>query len=148
MKYVCELEGHQNIVDRENKLRKAITDVAYCDITKQYPVGTSDSPRYDCVLTGFCIEAVANSRQQWAQYVKNASNLLNSGGWFVQISMPADYYGVGDKRLHCFKVDEKFLLKSLKDAGLVVEKTYHTKHTTTCNYMNYEFTMVMIARKI
>ncbi|XP_002733035.1 indolethylamine N-methyltransferase-like [Saccoglossus kowalevskii] len=148
VKYVCELEGHQNTADREKQMRKTIQNVTYCDFSKKYPVGSSDSPLYDCVLTGFCIECIINSQQQWVQYLKNASNLLKSGGWFVQLCMPADFYMIGDTRMSCFKVDEEFVLKALKEAGFMVVKSYLTKHTSTRSYMNYEFTMVVLARKL
>ncbi|XP_002733040.1 nicotinamide N-methyltransferase-like [Saccoglossus kowalevskii] len=147
VKYVCELEGHQNVSEREKIIRRSVKDVIHCDISKEYPVGSSVSPLYDFVISGFCIECIAKSKQQWVQYLKNASNLLKSGGWFIQLCQPADFYVIGDERYTCFNVDDEFVTQAIREAGFLVVKSFLKKYTDVRSYMNYDFTIVVLAKK-
>ncbi|XP_077985631.1 indolethylamine N-methyltransferase-like isoform X2 [Glandiceps talaboti] len=90
---VCQLEGHRNIEEREQKIRETVKDVIYCDVHRPNPIGTGPvMEQYDCVTTNLCLECTVSSKEEYVKCLKNVASLLKSGGLFVQTGQPLRFY--------------------------------------------------------
>ncbi|XP_077985629.1 indolethylamine N-methyltransferase-like isoform X1 [Glandiceps talaboti] len=148
---VCQLEGHRNIEEREQKIRETVKDVIYCDVHRPNPIGTGPvMEQYDCVITCFCLECAASSKEEYITCLKNVASLLKSGGTFVQSVAPMRFYLVGDKRFSAFFADEEFIKSALEQVGFVDVKCSFRKrdvHGAAKSRLDAEYTTINIAKK-
>ena len=66
-RYVLQCEGiaqpgPADVLAREGLTRKVITDLLPTDAREPYPLGEHRVERYDLLITGFCVEAVSESK--------------------------------------------------------------------------------------
>jgi len=87
-RYVLQCEGvarpgPADVLAREGLTRKVITDLLPTDAREPYPLGEHRAERYDLLITGFCVEAVSESKAVWRSCLANVFGLLKRGGSFV-----------------------------------------------------------------
>nr|XP_033774695.1 nicotinamide N-methyltransferase-like [Geotrypetes seraphini] len=142
VKFVCELEGdRQTWTEKEEKLRKTVTQVLKCDITKKNPLDSLVLPKADCLLTCLCLEGACKDQDTFCCALRNISSLLKAGGHLVIGGvLGTDMYMVGEKPFSSLVLDKEFLKKALTDAGYEVKQlevdsrrdlsTFHLAHHT------------------
>ncbi|XP_077985383.1 indolethylamine N-methyltransferase-like [Glandiceps talaboti] len=127
---VCNLEGHSNVQEREQKLRDTIKDVIYCDVFQPNPIGGSDQIQsFDCVMTNYCIESICTSKEEYVQCLKNVTSLLKIGGTFVQLVEPFSTYMVGDNCFAGFYIDDVNFYKYAPVEAGITDLSFNTMTT-------------------
>nr|ADN07467.1 indolethylamine N-methyltransferase [Microtus ochrogaster] len=87
VKHVCELEGDRSRwQEKEAKLRKTVTRVLKCDVTKTPPLGSAQVPLADCVLTFLAMECACLDVETYRAALRRLADLLKPGG-------PPGYHG-------------------------------------------------------
>ncbi|KAM4652104.1 nicotinamide N-methyltransferase-like [Discoglossus pictus] len=142
VKYVCELEGNSgNEKEKEAKLRRKIKQVLHCDVSKTNPLEPVVLPKADCVISSVCLEAACRNHESYGVALKNLANLLKPEGHLILTGdLGVSYYKVGAKRVFSLAVNEKFLVKVLKESGYVVKEliTFGKPEDTEAEPSDYE----------
>jgi hypothetical protein len=108
-----------NIAVREQLIRKRVTRVLPCDVTQPSPIDGVGQD-YDVLVSNLCIEAVANSKEQWKQYLRHATSLLKSGGKLIMTAVRGgNAYSVGQNVFHVLPIFEPDFEEALPEMGFV-----------------------------
>lgn len=79
-------ESRQSVADRVSQLRKQVCGVFNLDILSLASLDQTGAPKqYDVITSGFCLEAVATTKETYLECAKNVRSLLKPGGFFVHI---------------------------------------------------------------
>lgn len=108
--------------DRKAELRKKITRLLACDLTRREPLGVAAT--YDLVASFYCAEAISSSVADWGQYVANLARLVSPGGrMFVVAIRNARGYRVFDTTFPAAPVDEDDWHRMLPTLGFDPART-------------------------
>ncbi|XP_069061134.1 nicotinamide N-methyltransferase-like [Pleurodeles waltl] len=124
VKYVCELEENRMTVpEKEEKLRRAVTQILHCDVLKSNPLEPLQGQQYDCVLSSLCLEGACKSKDEVCCALKNISTLSKPGGYLVLCGdISCSYYQVGKVKFASMSFDKEFLRKAVSGAGYTIDK--------------------------
>ncbi|KAM4652433.1 nicotinamide N-methyltransferase-like [Discoglossus pictus] len=124
IKTVCELEGNRETwIEKEEKLRKTITQVLKCDVTKSNPLDPVVLQAADCLITALCLETACEDLHAYQSAVKNITTLLKPGGHLVIIGVLGDtFYKVGQKTFFCLPLDEQMVKDAVVNAGYTIRE--------------------------
>ncbi|KAM3921445.1 nicotinamide N-methyltransferase-like [Leptodactylus fuscus] len=151
VKHVCHLEGDSiSCQEKEERLRKSITQVLKCDVQKTNPLDPVTLPQADCVLSCLCLEAACKDYEAYVTAVKNMTTLLKPGGYLVLGGiMGSSFYTVGEVKFSSLDLNEDFLREAITGAGYVIENFQLYKKTETSVGEQQDFTAyyVVVARK-
>lgn len=118
-------EGSDNpsaLAIRKEVLRQRITALKFADVRRSHPLG--DGSTYDLVLSYYCVEAVATSRDEWRQYLDNLCRLVAPGGiLFLSAVRRCHAYHVLDTEFPTACVDEGDFAAVLPEFGFPSAKT-------------------------
>ncbi|XP_030076751.1 nicotinamide N-methyltransferase [Microcaecilia unicolor] len=153
VKAVCDLEGKSGqLVEKQEKLRRAVKQVIKCDVTKSRPMDPLVLPKADCVLTIGCLECACKDLDTYRNTLKNLSSLLKIGGHIVIDGiLGSTYFLCGKRRFSCLTLDEAFMKKAVTEAGFVIEdlevihREYNKEQFDLCDYTSIIF---LVARKV
>ncbi|XP_077985206.1 indolethylamine N-methyltransferase-like [Glandiceps talaboti] len=150
IKRVCNLEGHSDIEEREQKMRETIKDVIYCDVHQSNPIGNGyhDNP-FDCVITLCCLECACTTHDEYIRCLKNVTSLLKSGGTFFQFIQPLSFYKVEGKAFAGLVADESFIKSASAQADLTnLEFDVWKSPWEPGKTLDFEFGMTIVGTKI
>lgn len=104
------------LAERKQQLRHKVKELKLADIRQSSPL--ADHDRYDLVTSFFCVEAVATTKNEWQQYLKNLANLVEPGGVLVLAAMRhCTAYRVFDQNFPSTSIDENDLAEFLPSLG-------------------------------
>ena len=119
-----EGKGERETAEREEQLRKVVTAVVSCDITKDCIIEKGHEGPYDVVFSCLCLAVACATKDAYAAAVLKLSKLLKPGGWIVLVvPLPKpevkdqDFYVIDANKFHCLIVDEDFVRSCLQQAG-------------------------------
>ena len=81
-----EGEGEQEVAEREEQLRRAITSIVPCDATKDPPVPPGYDGPYDVVIETSMLHIISTNEDDLLAALIRISKLLKPGGTFVSKS--------------------------------------------------------------
>jgi SAM-dependent methyltransferase len=113
------LEGNNEpsaLLERKNALRRQITALKTADVRLNHPL--NDNSTYDLVMSFYCIEAVATSRDEWRQYLGNLCRLVAPGGvLFLAALRQSQAYHVLDEVFSTACINEEDFADALPQFG-------------------------------
>lgn len=98
---------------------------------------------FDVVTTIFCLEYASNNSEEYQIAVRNVTELIRPGGYFVMGGVLEEtWYQFGGKRYSCHYLTEEDMLKTLKSNKIDIddEKTF--------KYFNHEGIFLIVGRKL
>ncbi|ELW67934.1 indolethylamine N-methyltransferase [Tupaia chinensis] len=135
VQYVCELEGDRSKwQEKEARLRRTVTRLLKCDVTKPHPLGPAQVPPADCVLSLLALESACPDVDAYRAAIRGLVSLLKPGGHLVTLAvLHCQQYLVGPKKFFCLDLEKETVEKAVQEAGCQV---------LTCNHctLNYSET--------
>ncbi len=102
----------------EERLRRAITRVIPCDLTKDDVLENSAGERFDIIISAFCIEGITGDFHAFCKFLPRIMSLLLPGGHFIgSVVRNCRSCKVCGIDFVVTPLDEASLEKSLGDAG-------------------------------
>ena len=106
--------------ERQEQLRKCITDIIPCDIFCDYPLLVKQEP-YEIVFTSLCLEVVCRTYAEYKQGVKKLVGLLKPGGFLLMFMEEREtFYMVGNKRWDVLYLTLEHMKEALAEAGTAI----------------------------
>lgn len=104
--------------EREQAVRQKITHLFESDIRHDPFLHSSNLDKYDLVLSCFCLEAVAQSVDEWRIYFARLVSVLQPGGDLIFVSLvESNAYDVGDKKFSTLSLPSATLYDELLRLG-------------------------------
>ncbi|XP_019400052.1 PREDICTED: nicotinamide N-methyltransferase-like [Crocodylus porosus] len=108
--------------EKEEKLRKKVTQVLKCDVRKPNSLAPVTLPAADCLFSTLCLEAAYKDLGTFRAAVKNISSLLKPGGLLVTVTVLKEaYYMVDQRCFSCLYLDQESVKEAIKDAGFDIK---------------------------
>ena len=106
--------------EREELLRKRITNIVPCDALSDKPLLVEQEP-YEIISTSLCLEPACTSQMQYKEAIKRLVGLLKPGGFFLMlIPERTTFYKVGKIKLPCLYVTLEQAKEALHEAGMAI----------------------------
>ncbi len=110
------------LAKRKEDLRQRITALKTADVRRDHPL--DDGSTYDLVLSFYCVEAVATSRDEWRLYLSNLCRLVApSGVLFLSAVRQCHAYHVQNTTFLTACIDEGDFTAVLPELGFLPAKT-------------------------
>lgn len=107
--------------EKEAKLRRTVTRVLRCDVTKTPPLGSAQVPLADCVLTFLAMECACPDVDTYRAALRRLAGLLKPGGHLVTlVTLRFQHYMVGPKKFSGVYLEKETVEKAIQDAGCQV----------------------------
>ncbi|KAL3871346.1 hypothetical protein ACJMK2_039353 [Sinanodonta woodiana] len=145
-----------SIEERQEELRRKISNIVFCDVTKPNPVASTavDGDLFDAITCSNCLECATVTLDEYAKSVRNLSSLLKPGGRLVlEGALDQTFYRVGDISFECTPITEDQLRDIFQKEGfeilsvLDLNKSY-TPHMDESNYSDFKNAFAMVAKKV
>ena len=109
--------------DKEERLRRTVTQVLKCDVNKEQPLEPAVLPLADCVLSSLCLEAACLTQEAFRAALRHIRTLLRPKGHLVLGGgFDTTFYMVGAKKFPCLPLKEKFVCEALQKSGFTIQK--------------------------
>ena len=82
-----EGKGEDEVVKRQDDLRKLVKGVVHCDATKDPPL--AETGPYDIIVTSLCLIVASRTIEEYSQAVGRLTKLLKPGGKLIIITVQA-----------------------------------------------------------
>ena len=106
--------------EREELLRKRITDIVPCDALNDKPLLRTQEP-FEIISTSNTLEAACTSYVEYKTAIKRLVGLLKPGGFFLMlIPERITFYVLGNKKWPCLHVTLEQVKEALAEAGTAV----------------------------
>lgn len=120
--YILSCEGEtpdiRRIERREEQTRKVIRNLHVSDARWSHPLGPDRHSFYDCLISGFCLDAVSSDKRVWRRCMSNVLSLLHAGGLLILHSLyRCKAYRVGEQLFPGADVSEDDLVEALVANG-------------------------------
>jgi len=146
-KYIVNtLEGNNNseaIAEREELLRSKLKDSLFLDM-KSINMLPGYSGKFDIIYSGFCIESIATSLQEYKGIIGKVYNMLNPNGFLLMLtSQGCTWYTVDGVVYPTYPIHINDVLSTLNELGLTlcyvenVKKNYEDGVTYYNDKKNY-----------
>ena len=123
-----ELEGvgTESAPRREEDLRAKLSQVVKCDVTRNDVLETTEfaMESFDVISSCFCMEAVANTSAQYAEFIERLTRYLKPGGYILSlVSVEESWYKYGENRLTHLYITTEDVRAAYEKANLKVLET-------------------------
>ena len=124
LKYVVNevehIAGDDAWREREELLRKRITNIIPCDIFSDNPLLVKQEP-FEIVFTSLCLEAACMTYAEYKEGVKKLVGLLKPGGFLLMFIVEREtFYMVGGKKWSCLYLTLEQVKEALAEAGTAI----------------------------
>lgn len=100
--------------EREEAVRKLVTQVLPGDVTSSNPIGLQGRNFYPLVTALYCAEAVSPNQEIWRNNIENIMSLVKPGGTLILASCGlSSHYQVGNQCFPCTRVEPQDMLAIL-----------------------------------
>ena len=86
--------------EREELLRKRISNIIPCDIFSENPLIVEQEP-YEIIVTSLCLEVVCRTYAEYKQGVKKLVGLLKPGGFLLMLGRTRNVLHNGKEKMGC-----------------------------------------------
>jgi SAM-dependent methyltransferase len=132
---------------REGAIRKCVTRVIRCDISRLMPLG-EPVRTYDVVVTNFCAESITDDKEAWQGYLRNIGSVLRPGGRLVITALKgATSYSVGTRLFPAVSVTDEDLWRALIDTDFVSESVSVESVPADRPHRKYQGILLALATK-
>lgn len=106
--------------EREELLRKRISNIIACDILSDNPLLVEQEP-FEIVSTSLCLEVCCTTYPEYKKGVKKLVGLLKPGGFLIMFVVERQtFYMVGNKKWSCLYLTLEQVKEALTEAGTAV----------------------------
>ena len=106
--------------EREELLRKRITDIIPCDIFRENPLLVKQEP-FEIVFTGLCLECACTTYAEYKEAVKKLVGLLKPGGFLLMLVDEREtFYMAGEKKFSYLPFTLEQVKEALVEAGTTI----------------------------
>ena len=106
--------------EREELLRKRITNIIPCDIFSDNPLLVKQEP-FEIVTTSLCLECACTTYAEYKEGVKKLVGLLKPGGFLLMLLDEREtFYMVGEKKFSCLSLTLEQVKEALVEAGTAI----------------------------
>ena len=117
---VEHIAGDEAWCEREELLRKRITNIIPCDIFSDNPLLVKQEP-FEIVSTSLCLEAACTTYAEYKEGVKKLVGLLKPGGFLLMFIVEREtFYMVGEKKWPCLYLTLEQVKEALVEAGTAI----------------------------
>jgi len=110
-------KGEQAIVKRQELLRNKFKGSLYLNM-KSDNMLPNHNGKFDVIFSGYCIEYLASSLEEYKTFMRKVFSLLKPNGYFVMLtSMGATEYYVDDVKYPCYPLRINDVLTTLEEIG-------------------------------
>uniref|UniRef100_T1J3S4 Guanosine-3',5'-bis(diphosphate) 3'-pyrophosphohydrolase MESH1 n=1 Tax=Strigamia maritima TaxID=126957 RepID=T1J3S4_STRMM len=130
-KYVAQLEGKNDIEYLEERVKKSVKEVVFCNILAENPLHPLPFEQFDVVTSSLLLECFPNE-EDYLKGAEGLASLIRPGGFLAFTStLGGTKYIVGDHVLPLSSVDAGKATRAFTRAGLkVLQINQHFKETT------------------
>ena len=156
-KYIVnKLEGISDsdaVVQREELLRGKLKDSLFLDMKSASMLpGYPGKPEFDIIYTGFCIESIAASLQDYKDIMERVYNMLNPNGFLLMLaSQGCTWYSVNEVVYPTYPIHITDVLSTLNELGLTlcyIENIKKVYEDGVRYYNNKKYYGCYVAQKI
>ena len=119
-----EGKGEKEVEERQEEVHRLVKAIVHCDLTQDPPIESGYDQQYDVVMSSLCIEAVAGTREEYAQGVKKLAKLVKPGGTLLlfggEIQGQEGFYEVGEEKFRAFGVPSDVAVEAMANAGVSI----------------------------
>ena len=117
---VEELEGkgEEEVVERQEQVRKLVKAVVHCDLTQDPPIDKDYDKLYDVVISSMVVECIAQNYDEYNILMSRLSKLVKPGGLLLLYGVENnEFYTVGDFTFKNFPISSEMAMAAVKNAG-------------------------------
>lgn len=112
--------GMDAVIERQELLRSKLKDSLFLDMKSSDPLPTYPGS-FDIIYTGFCIESIASSLEEYKVIMKRVFNLLNPCGYLVMlVSQGCTWYSVNEVKYPTYPIRIDEVLTTLEEVGFML----------------------------
>lgn len=148
--YVCDLEGNRvKGPEKEEKLRRTVTQVLKCDVTQRQPLGGVRLRAADCLLSTLCLHAACPDLPAYRAALSNLSSLLRPGGALVLAdALRSSFYTVCEQRFSSLCLGPEAVKAAVKEAGYTIEQFEVISQSYSSTTSDSEGLFLLVGRKL
>lgn len=106
--------------EREERVRKSITNIIPCDILRDNPLLVEQEP-FEIVFTSLCLESACKTYEEYKLAIKKLVGLLKPGGFLLMIVVEREtFYTVGKKKWSTLYITFEQVKEALAEAGTTI----------------------------
>ncbi|KAM8817244.1 nicotinamide N-methyltransferase [Rhynchonycteris naso] len=148
--YVCEVEGNRGKEqEKEEKLRRAVTQVLKCDVTQRQPLGSASLRPADCLLSTLCLHAACPDLPAYRAALRNLGSLLKPGGHLVLVdALNSSYYMIGEQRFSSLRLGREAIKAAVTEAGYTIKQFEVVSQSYSLAMSNNEGLFFLVGQKL
>uniref|UniRef100_A0A8C5R850 Nicotinamide N-methyltransferase n=1 Tax=Leptobrachium leishanense TaxID=445787 RepID=A0A8C5R850_9ANUR len=132
----------------EETLRKKIKFILKCDFSKENLTDAVALQKADCLISVNMLNAVCENTDACHRLLRKMSSMIKLGGTLLLIGLfNSTFYFMGEEKYRLLAFDEKFLRKSMDEAGFVIKLFDLIKSKVCSRRLRYEHVWVLRAVK-
>ncbi|MGJ3248938.1 MAG: guanitoxin biosynthesis pre-guanitoxin forming N-methyltransferase GntF [Elainellaceae cyanobacterium] len=122
---ILRMEGVLNptpldIQQREEEVRKRVTQVLPGDVRESNPLGIDKQNFYSLVTAHYCAEGISLNKDEWQIYMRNIMSLVRPGGVLITSACGSGtFYRVGDSYFPSTELNPQDVLECFWSNGFV-----------------------------
>ncbi|XP_033728087.1 indolethylamine N-methyltransferase-like isoform X1 [Pecten maximus] len=149
--YVFGLEkSGQTVAEWQQTMKEKVRDVLSIDVTLVKPFGGGcDVTQFDIITSSLCLEAAAQTLDQYRSNAANVSSLLKSGGHLILNGvLGQSWYRVGEVKFACVSLTREDIESIFVSCGFEIQRFEIVKFKSKDNeYSNFQGYFFMYAVK-
>ncbi|MFT3906392.1 MAG: guanitoxin biosynthesis pre-guanitoxin forming N-methyltransferase GntF [Steroidobacteraceae bacterium] len=108
----------ENCLQREAETRRVVRGLHASDARWRHPLGAAREGYYDSIISGFCLDAVSNSKRVWRECMRNVMSMLAPGGLLIIHALHGcKAYKVGERMFPGADLSLDDMVESLSENG-------------------------------
>jgi len=112
--------GMDAVDERQALLRSKLKDSLFLDMKANDPL-PSHPGSFDIIYTGFCIESIASSLEEYKVIMKKVFSLLNPNGFLIMLAnQGCTWYSVNDVKYPTYPIRIDEILVTLDEVGFTL----------------------------
>ncbi|OWF56784.1 Indolethylamine N-methyltransferase [Mizuhopecten yessoensis] len=122
--YILRKENSsETVAERHKTIKEKVRHVLPIDVTLSDPLGSGcDVNQFDIITSSLCLEAAAQTLDQYRSNAANVSSLLKSGGHFILNGvLEQTWYRIGEAKFSCVKLTRDDIKSTFVSCGFNIQ---------------------------
>ena len=113
--------GMDAVIERQELLRSKFQDSLFLDMKSSGPLLPAQLKLFDIVYTGFCVESIASSLEEYKAIMKKIFHLLNQNGYLVMLAnQGCTWYMVNEEKYPTYPIRIDEIVATLEEVGFTL----------------------------